>query len=433
MRSPFGPARSSTPIENSPAAKSKPDPRNAGGINENGVFVMNVEKRGEVKLWNRSFVMLLIMSTFINSASQMIVPIVSKYAISLGAPLTIAATISSLMSFAALLLRPVAGLFSDRYNRKKIILMSNLLIAICLILMAVSRTVPMLVAVRLLHGVAFSFNSVALMAFNTVFIPKERLGEGIGWMALGNTVAQALGPNIGIVLIDIGGYGLCFFVAAGICLVGILVIMMMPYKTVGTPNTERRINLHSLICVEILPYAAILCLFSAGSGLVSSMLVLLGDERGITNIGLFFTVYSVTMVLIRPVAGKLVDSKGLGVVLYPSIIIFGLGYMILGQTSAFWLILVAAVMKAIGQGSGVPGIQSSTIKQVGREKAGVVSSTCFIGQDIGNTFGPMMGGFVAQYFGFKTLFSGFSVVFIVASCAIFYAITVAEKKKAARL
>lgn len=390
---------------------------------------MGKQKTESTKLWNGSFVMLLIMSTFINSASQMVLPLVSKFAISLGAPLTIAATISSLMSMAALFLRPVAGLFSDRYNRKKIILVSNLLIAICLVLLAVSTTVPMLVIVRMVHGIAFSFNSVALMAFNTVFIPKERLGEGIGWIALGNTFAQAFGPNIGIVLVDIGGYGLCFFAAAGICLIGILVIMLMPYKTISNPNADRKINLQSLICVEILPYAVILCLFSAGSGLVSSLLVLLGDERGIANIGLFFTFYSLAMVLVRPLAGKLVDSKGLSAVLYPSIIIFGLGFMILGQTSALWLIVVAAIMKAIGQGSGVPGIQSTTINKVGREKAGLVSSTCFIGQDLGNTFGPMLGGAVAQAFGFKALFSGFSVVFILASCVIYYGITVVEKKR----
>ncbi len=337
------------------------------------------------------------------------------------------------MSLAALFFRPVAGLFSDRYNRKRTILASNLLIALCLILMAVSNSVPMLVAIRLVHGVAFSFNSVALMAFNTVFIPKERLGEGIGWMALGNTVAQAFGPNIGIFLIDTGGYSLCFFTAAGICLVGIIVILMMPYQTAERPDVEKRISFRSLICVEIIPYAAILCLFSVGSGLVSSMLVLLADERGISNIGLFFTFYSITMVLIRPVAGKLVDSKGLPIVLYPSIIAFGLGFLILGQTSVFWLIILAAIMKALGQGSGVPGIQSTTINIVGREKAGLVSSTCFLGQDIGNTFGPMLGGIIAQNYGFKTLYSGFSIVFIIAACAIYYAIRLAEKsKKSAR-
>lgn len=391
---------------------------------------MNNSVKEETKLWNGSFIMLLVMGTFISSASQMILPLVSKYAISLGAPLTIAATISSLMSLSALLLRPVAGLFSDRYNRKKIILTSNLLIAVCLGLMAVSNSVPMLVAVRLVHGIAFSFNTVALMAFNTVFIPKERLGEGMGWIALSTTFAQAFGPSIGIELLNIGGYSLCFFTAAGICLVGIAVIILMPYKTIAAPDTGRKIDIRSLICVDIIPHAGILFLFAFGSGMISSLLVLVGDERGIANIGIFFTCYSVFMVLVRPVAGKLVDSRGLSFVLYPSVIVFGLGFMILGCTSSIWLILLAAIMKAVGQGSGVPGIQSTSLKKIGREKAGLVSSTCFIGQDLGNTLGPMMGGVVAQNFGFKALFCGYSVVFILSAFAIYYGITVKEKKTA---
>ncbi len=373
----------------------------------------------ETTLWNRPFIMLLVMSTFINSASQMVTPLVSKYAVSLGAPLTLAATISSLMSFAALFLRPVAGLFSDRYNRKWIILISNMLLVVCLVLMAVTKSVPMMVAVRLLHGVAFSFNGVALMAFNTVFIPKDRLGEGMGWMALGNTLAQALGPNVGIILVEKGGYMLCFTVAAGICLAGIVVVCMMPYQKEMPQQNTGKIRLRSLVAVEILPFAAILCLFACGSGLVSSLLVLYGDDRGIAGIGLFFTAYSVMMILVRPLAGRLLDQKGLRVVLYPSIAAFALCFLLLGNTSSILVVVLAGVLKAAGQGSGVPALQSTGLKIMGREKAGVVSSTCFIGQDIGNTIAPMIGGFVAQYFGYGVLFNGFSVVFLTGACLIY--------------
>lgn len=373
----------------------------------------------ETTLWNRPFIMLLIMSTFINSASQMVTPLVSKYAVSLGAPLTLAATISSLMSFAALFLRPVAGLFSDHYNRKLIVLISNILIVICMLLMAVTKSVPMMVAVRLLHGVAFSFNGVALMAFNTVFIPKDRLGEGMGWMALGNTLAQALGPNMGIILVEMGGYMLCFSVAAGICMAGIAVVFMMPYRMERTGQSAKKLDIRSLVAVEILPFAAVLCLFACGSGLVSSLLVLYGDDRGIAGIGLFFTAYSVMMILVRPLAGRLIDKKGLSAVLYPAIAAFALCFLLLGSTTSIVVVILAGVLKAVGQGSGVPALQSTGLKIMGREKAGVVSSTCFIGQDIGNTIAPMIGGFVAQYFGYGVLFNGFSVVFLIGACLIY--------------
>ena len=371
------------------------------------------------KLWNKSFIMLLVMSTIINSASQMVTPLVSKFAISLGAPLTIATTIASMMSIAALLLRPFAGLFSDMYNRKKIIIISNGIIACCFFLMSRANTVPMLVGVRMLHGIAFSFNSVALMAFNTMFIPKSRLGEGMGWMALGTTVSQALGPNFGILLQEKGGYGLCFAVAAGICLVGIGVICIMPYEHFAKEGAKKKIGLNDMISFRILPYAIIMGLFSCGNGLVSSMLVLFGEDRGIENIGLFFTVYSLTMLAIRPFAGKLVDRKGLHAVLYPSIIVFGVAFVFLGNATALWMALLAAALKALGQGAGVPGIQSTCLRTLGREKAGVVSSTCYIGQDLGNAISPIVGGMIVSATSYRVLFNGYAVFFIIVASALY--------------
>lgn len=373
----------------------------------------------ETKLWNKSYIMILILSTVINSATQMVTPLVSKFAISLGAQLSIATTIASLMSWSALFLRPFAGLLSDRFNRKKIILISNLAIAACLLLMSGAKTVTTLVAIRILHGIAFSFNSVAMMAFNTMYIPKDRLGEGMGWMALGTIVSQALGPNIGIALVEKTGYTACFAVAAAVCVVGVVIILMMHYEH-PVSDKSRKLDINSLISLRILPYAAIMCLFSAGNGLASNMMVLFGDARGIANIGLFFTAYSIAMVVVRPFAGKLVDKKGLRFVLYPAIVLSSAAYFVLGSATALWMVILAAILKAVGQGSGQPGIQSTCLRQIGREKAGVVSSTCYIGQDIGNAVAPVIGGFVVERFGYSNLFYGYAVLLLVGASLIFF-------------
>lgn len=378
-----------------------------------------VHMHEETKLWNKSYIMILILSTVINSATQMVTPLVSKFAISLGAQLSIATTIASLMSWSALFLRPFAGLLSDRFNRKKIILISNLAIAVCLLLMSGAKTVTTLVAIRILHGIAFSFNSVAMMAFNTMYIPKDRLGEGMGWMALGTIVSQALGPNIGIALVEKTGYAACFAVAAAVCVVGVLIILMMHYEH-PVSDKSRKLDINSLISLRILPYAAIMCLFSAGNGLASNMLVLFGDARGIANIGLFFTAYSIAMVVVRPFSGKLVDKKGLRFVLYPAIVLSSAAYFVLGSATALWMVILAAILKAVGQGSGQPGIQSTCLRQIGREKAGVVSSTCYIGQDIGNAVAPVIGGFVVERFGYTNLFYGYAVVLLVGASLIFF-------------
>ncbi|MBR5064672.1 MAG: MFS transporter, partial [Oscillospiraceae bacterium] len=82
-------------------------------------------------------------------------------------------------------------------------------------------------------------------------------------------------------------------------------------------------------------------------------------------------------------------------------------------------VIIAGILKAIGQGSGSPAIQSTSLKMIGREKAGVVSSTCYIGADVGNAIAPIIGGYVAENFGYEVMFKGYAVILFVVGTIIF--------------
>lgn len=386
--------------------------------------------RIQTRLWNKTYILVLILSTLNQSVSQMVTPFISKYAISLGAPMTIAATISGLMSISALFLRPVSGLFSDRYNRKRIITITSIVTAICMYLYSVSSGVAMLMAVRLIHGIVFSFSGVAMMAFNTLYIPKERLAEGMGWMALGSVVSNAIGPNLGLWLVDNIGYHACFITAGVVCLMTTGIILLIPYKFTPKSKTEqKRFDINNLISLRILPFALLTGLFSCGNGLANTFLTLLGDERGIKNVGLFFTTYSIVMVCTRPFVGKLQDRKGIKIILYPAYLITAVSMLLLGNAVSLWMIVLAGALKALGQGSGAPAIQAHCMKQLGKEKAGVVSSTCYIGQDIGNAIAPPIGGIVSSSYGYNTMFTGYAALLILVGWTMFYFKSKYDEKK----
>jgi predicted MFS family arabinose efflux permease len=93
------------------------------------------------------------------------------------------------------------------------------------------------------------------------------------------------------------------------------------------------------------------------------------------------------------------------------------------------VILIAGILKALGQGAGTPSIQAHCVKALGPEKAGVASSTCFIGQDIGNTIAPIFGGLVVTSFGYSTLFYGYAAVLAVVGCSLFALQRYLEKRK----
>lgn len=366
------------------------------------------------KLWNKWYITILLLSMVNHVASQLITPVVSKYAMSIGATMATAGTIVGLMSLAAMFARPFAGLSSDRINKKLIIAVTGAVTGVCMYLYSASKSVEMMAAVRFVHGISFSFSTVALLAFNTMFIPKDKIGEGIGWSVVTTTLATAMGPNLGLWLVDHFGYKACFAAAAIGTIIPNLCFLVVPNRQEPhVPGKSAKFNVNDFISLQIFPFALLTGLFSCCNGIVNSFLALLGDERGIKGVGVFFTAYSVILIVTRPITGKLYDQKGIKFIMYPSIALAALSMLLLGKATSTWIVLLAGVLKALGQGTGAPSIQAHCLKKLGRDKAGVVSSTCYMGNDIGNTVGPAIGGLIASRTGYGSMFITIAVSVIV--------------------
>lgn len=390
----------------------------------------SVPPADQTKLWNKSYIMVLLLGILTSSGSQMVTPLMTRYVKEMGASLTIAATIASLMSITALFFRPISGLLADHLNRKKILIISTGLTVICVAGYSIVHSLPLLFTLRILHGVAFGFSGVASMAFSTSFIPKDRIGEGMGYMSMGTIVSSAIGPNIGLFVADKYGYTMCFLISAVFTAASIIFMLFIPYKFTPPAEKASKKNLFkNMIAWEIIVYAMLMGLFSCGNGLITAFMAVLGDERAIPNVTLFFTVYSLVVFVVRPLTGKLLDRKGLAVILYPSFVIAAAGMVVLGAASALWMVILAGALKALGQGAGTPSIQADVIRRLGRERAGTASSTCLIFQDIGNAISPVIGGAVATAYGFGNMFYGYAAILAIVGPVIFYLKRRSERKK----
>ncbi len=354
------------------------------------------------RIWTGKFV-LVIMALFSGLAAQLTYPLVARFSLTLNPDITLAGTVAGLMSLMSLFVCPFAGMLSDRFSRKRILQISSVCYAAVLFLHSFAKTIPVLVVLRLLVGIFFSVNSVTVIAYSTSFIPQSRMGEGLGYTALASILAQAAGPAIGLKLVEISGYPATFILAAVSALLCAAVITVLPYQQ-SDAGEKKSIRLENLYAVEFTGFMLLAALFSAGSGLVATYLAILADERGIANIALFFTVFSLCMVVFRPFSGKIFDRKGVYYVLIPSILFTAIAMIMIGVGRTLFIMLIASVFNAIGQGAGVPSLQADVIKKLDKSKAGVATSTIQIGQNIGNAAAPMAGSFMIRSFGYQTMF-----------------------------
>src|SRR5690554_2873747 len=318
----------------------------------------------------------MLVSLITNMGFNMVYVIISKYALRISDSLSIAGIIAGMFSISALVVRPLAGVTVDRVNKKQLCILANILIGISLVGYSLSRNVPMLFFFRVLHGASFGLGSTVNIALVTQYIPKDRMGEGLAYYGLGQVVAQVVSPSLGVYIEGRYGFSLLFLMIALLSFTGAGLLTRLDYtKDKGLGPIEKgqrpRLSLNSLIAKEVIVYAMVGGIFSFSNGIVSSFLILLGEDRNIANVSLFFSLGAIVLIGIDP---------------------------------SLLIVLLASVLKSMGQGTGQIALQTESIKRVDPARVGVATSTFYIGADIGQGFGPMVGGRISDSFGYGTLF-----------------------------
>lgn len=347
-------------------------------------------------------------------AGYMTVPLVAKYVMTFGADITTASAVSGILSLVAMFMCPVAGVLSDRINKKKLLIITEAAYAVCLGLHAFARSLIALLLLRAVTGIFFSLSNVLTIAYASSYIPKSRMGEGLGYFGLVVPLVQAAGPSVGLGLRDSIGYGAVFTGAAIAALAAMICVAVLPYNAPEPSGQKKTLKFNDIFAVRFIWLMLLTALFSSANGLISTYLDILASERSITNISIFFTVFSVVLIIFKPLTGKLLDSRGMYLVIIPAVVFAALGMFFVGIASSLWVMLIAAVCKALGQGAGTPTIQAHAVKMLDKSHSGVAVSTIQIGQSLGNSIAPVLGSFLVKPFGYTTMFCGFGGIILVA-------------------
>lgn len=192
------------------------------------------------RLWTWKFLMLIAINFGNGAAGFMTVPLVTKYVMTFGADITAASAVSGILSLVAMFMCPVAGVLSDRMNKKKLLLITEAAYALCLGLHAFAGSLIALLLLRAVTGIFFSISNVLTVAYASSYIPKSKMGEGLGYFGLVTPLVQAAGPSIGLGLRDSMGYGAAFIGAAIAAAAALLCVVALPYEAPASSGQKNR-------------------------------------------------------------------------------------------------------------------------------------------------------------------------------------------------
>jgi MFS family permease len=377
------------------------------------------------KLWNRSYILVILISTMSSFSFFMVATILGKYLVEIGTGISIAGIIVGLFSLTALFSRPFCGLMVDRLNNVHLLMLSNVLMAIGLFGFTATTYVPLIIIFRICTGLGFAIGSTVQVAMIVSFIPKDKTGEGIGYMGISQLIGSACAPALGLGIAESIGMKAAFIAAAALPIVSCVFLLFIKNLKQTKPRTEKRMVAFSdFVEPKALPFVLPYSTLSFVNGIIATYLVLFADELGIKGISIYFTVYAVSLFLVRPFAGKLMDSRGLKYTVFPGMIITAISMFLLGISHSLPFILFTCVLRAVGQGAAQPSLQAGCINHVGRERSGVATSTYFLGGDVGQGIGPMVAGailgLVAGVQGYLFVFCLCGSLIIIATIYFFF-------------
>jgi DHA1 family multidrug resistance protein-like MFS transporter len=346
------------------------------------------------------FTLIVIMMGF-----GMIIPIMPFYVKHLGASGSALGFLMATYGVMQFIFAPFWGQLSDRYGRKKILMLGVLGNAATQVLFGLSTQLWMLFAARILSGMLSSATLPTAMAFISDSTTREQRGGGMGLIGAAFGIGMVLGPGLGGWLAS-ESLSLPFFIASGLSMLAfILIAIFLPeslLKVKRSTDSRRfqgpqpRLMWTSLfgplgfllIMAFLLTFG--LTNFEAIFGLYAA------DRYGYSPrlVGILFMVIGITSAFVQGVlTGPLTRRWGEANLIRGSLIASAAGFLFMIQANSL-PIVIAAVCFFIVSNAMLNPANSSLISKRTEGRQGLVMGLNNSYQSLGRIIGPAWAGLV---------------------------------------
>ncbi|MDR1567162.1 MAG: MFS transporter [Streptococcaceae bacterium] len=351
------------------------------------------------KLFNKGFISITIINFIVYLVYYLLMVIIAVIAQdNLHATLGQAGLASGIYIIGTLLARLFVGKKLELVGRKAVLRYGALFYLATTIAYLYIPVIPMLYLVRFLNGFGYGTVSTATNAIVTAYIPKSRHGEGINYYGLSTSLAAAIGPFLGMVLLNLTNFHFIIIFSIVLIVLTTVACFAFPVKNIELSEMHRatlsKRGLDSFIEKKVIFIASMAFLMGLS---YSSVLAFLSSYAKVIHLveasSFFFVVYALVITATRPLSGQIFDKYGERFVMYPSYMFLTLGLALLSITNAGWMLLISGALIGLGYGTFMSNGQAVCLKTVSdKHRIGIALSTYFIGLDLGLGIGPYILG-----------------------------------------
>lgn len=360
------------------------------------------------KLWNANYIKVMTTNFLLYFAFYLLTPLLPLYlSETFGATKDTIGIVLSGYTVAALIVRPFCGYVVDSFSRKKVLMLCLSGFAVFFAGYIAAGTILMFAICRTLHGGPFGAVTVANSTCAIDVLPSSRRNEGIGLYGLSNNFAMAIAPSIGIYLHNmVDSYMILFWIAFVVAISAVLIAWTIRLPEKDIIRNKEKLSLDRFFLTRAWLLAINIAMFGFCWGVLSNYLAIYSKEvLSITGgTGTYFALLSMGLFCSRLQGrkalsqGKLTQNAAEGMLI--SLVGFTL-FVAIPHPVAYYL---SAILIGLGNGHLYPAFLNMFVHVARHDQRGTANSSILTGWDLGFGTGCLLGGIVAEHFGYTATF-----------------------------
>ncbi len=311
------------------------------------------------------------------------------------------------IAVAAVVARPIAGRLADRHGYKRLMLAGTLLCAAAGAAYTGAVTVPLAVAVRVLHGIGEGTVYTAGAAWLVALAPPQRRGRVVGLYGIYMWLGITVGALLGTVAMRVVGYGAVWAFCAVVPLLGLLFVLSAPAPQQPPPAPRP-----ALLPRSVLVPGAALTLAALGYAALSAFVALHLAARGVANGIAAFNAFGFTYIGVRLFIGNLPDRLGPQRVAFVSALVEAVGLAVVAAAGTLPVAVAGGLIMGAGLSLLFPALALLVINRTDRSQQGAALGAFASFWDVGLAVGGPAAGLIASLAGYPAIY------WVMLGCAV---------------
>ena len=362
------------------------------------------------KIFSRDYLLSFFAQLSFSSVFCILIPAIPIYLHRFGAKEGEIGFLIGIFSVSSLAFRPFVGRALLTIPERNFMIAGTLLyILSCLAYLFAPPFWPLLI-VRSIHGVGMAFFATSSFTLLANITPEAHRGRLISYFYLSFNLAFALGPYVGLLLIDHFNFTVLFLACAGLSSCSLYLTLKLR-KRKPIVSEQEPLRIRSFLSRGAIPPALIAFMLNIIWGSIAAFFPLYALRHGVINPGLFFFFLAITLMLGRVLGGRLLDIYDRRKVIMLCLTIILIALVIFPLARSHGMFILVAVLLGAGWTLLYPILTIHVIENTGLQRGPAMATFTAIA-DLGSGLGPMVMGLVVE----KT---SYTIMFV---CLIFTAV-----------